>query len=129
MDMGLDERLEWIRKLGYVMPRKEVLKIFGFLRRREFRYDCQSRWLHFFLTDEISLGFDPQRSVQILDTARCAACGGWKYSVVSVDHYELCRSSRIAKGWWQKEIKLFVSETTASAYIINTIDTIVRIQH
>ena len=54
--------------------------------------------------------------------------------MVSRDPYELCLYPRVAKGWRQKEIKPFVSETTVSAciiiiIIIIIIEIIMCIQH
>ena len=67
--MGLDMRLEWIEYVGDIIPRRDILRILGFWKRRELRFDCRSTQLRFsdqIWSDQVSLGFNQQRWVGIL---------------------------------------------------------------
>ena len=97
--MGLDVPLEWIEWLGDVMPGRDVLRILGFWKRRELRFNHQSRQLSF---------SDLIRSISVSSSrneSRCAihVCGG-QHCMISIGPYELC-----CQG--QKEINSFISET------------------
>ena len=72
-------------------------------------------WVFRICSNQISLGLDWQRWVEILDTTRCTM---WRcqHSIVSIGTYDLCLTPRVAKGWRQKEINPFVSETAVRLY-------------
>ena len=55
-------------------------------------------------SDQISLGLDRQKWVEILVTTRCAVNGGrgeCQHSMVSIGFYDLCLSPCVAKSWRQ----------------------------
>ena len=86
---------------------------FTILKRRLLRVDRWSERLSFsdlIRSDQISLGLDWQRWVEILNSIRCTArWGGGQHCRLSIGFYELCLSPWVVKDWRQKEINPFVS--------------------
>ena len=104
-----------------VIPGRGDLGNFRIFKKTELRFDCWSEQLGFSdLIRSDQFGSQPaEMSWDLRHHKMHRAWGrGSQFSMVSIDFYELCLSSRVAKNWEQKEINPFVSEITESVLLL-----------
>ena len=128
--MGLDTQLEWIEWVDDVMPGRYDQRILDLKKMGSWSLTVDaSGWVFKIWSDQISLGLDWQRWIEIWDATKCSTRGGWECqrSMPSIGFYELSLSPHVTKNWRPNKINLFVWKTTESSCIIIIIEIIMAI--
>ena len=92
---GWSELSRWLTSY----PDGMILRIWGFWKKtsvevRPLKLAVESFWIW----DQISLGFNRQKWVEILDTTSGAVCGGYQFSMVSIGFYDSCLYPQVTKN-------------------------------